>query len=107
MTNELVRVGEFCPYEDGEDYGKPGRGNRRKYGKTDRGVQRYPCKRGGRTFTAPRRVEAQEIIEVLALLAAGMRIRSVTRVKEFKEDTISGPGASSHPEAPNGCAKFM
>ena len=88
MTNELVRVGEFCPYEDGEDYGKPGRGNRRKYGKTDRGVQRYPCKRGGRTFTAPRRVEAQEIIEVLALLAAGMRIRSVTRLKGVKEDTI-------------------
>jgi len=95
MTNELVKVGAFCPYEDCEDHGKTGTGNVRKYGKTDGGVQRYQCKRCGRTFTATRgtmfyrrRVEAHEIIDVLAMLAEGMRISSVTRVKGFKEDTI-------------------
>ena len=95
MSNELVQVGEFCPNETCEDYGKTGRHNMRKYGTTDSGKQRYQCKTCRRTFTETkgtlfyrRRTEAGAIIEVLALLAEGMRISSITRVKGFKEDTI-------------------
>ena len=92
---ELVKVGEYCPNEVCEDYGKTGQGNIRKYGTTDSGKQRYQCKTCQRTFTETkgtlfyrRRTDAEAIIEVLAMLAEGMRISSVSRVKGFKEDTI-------------------
>ena len=95
MINELVKVGAYCPNEGCEDYGKTGQGNIRKYGTTDSGKQRYQCKTCQRTFTETkgtlfyrRRTAAEDIIEVLAMLAEGMRISSISRVKGFKEDTI-------------------
>jgi len=95
MNNKLVKVGEYCPNEDCNDYGKLKEGNIRKYGMTDSGKQRYQCKSCRRTFTETkgtlfyrRRTNAKDIIEVLAMLAEGMRISSITRVKGFKEDTV-------------------
>lgn len=95
MNNKLVKVGEYCPNNSCEDYGKLQKGNIRKYGMTDSGKQRYQCKTCQRTFTETtgtlfyrRRTPAKDIIEVLAMLAEGMRISSITRVKGFKEDTI-------------------
>jgi transposase-like protein len=95
MKNKLVAVGEYCPNACCEDYGKWKEGNIRKYGKTDSGKQRYECKTCRRTFTETKgtlfyrkRTAEKEIIEVLAMLAEGMRISSITRVKGFKEDTI-------------------
>ena len=72
-----------------------GQANLKSIGRTPRGVQRYQCKTCGKTFTETKgaifyRKHAQEyeILEVLALLAEGIRISTLTRVKGIKEDTI-------------------
>lgn len=94
-----VQSKDFCPNESCPDYGKLQNGqdqaNLKKIGKTPRGVQRYQCKTCGKTFTETKgtifyRKHAQEyeILEVLALLAEGVRISTMTRVKGIKEDTI-------------------
>jgi transposase-like protein len=66
-----------------------------KFGKTPQGHQRYACKTCKRTFVETkgtlfyrRRTPANEIMEVLALLAEGSRISSLARVKGHKEETI-------------------
>jgi transposase-like protein len=95
MNGKLVTVGEYCPNKECEDYGELQIGNIRKYGKTKGNKQRYQCKTCQVTFTETkgtlfyrRRTAEKDIIEVLAMLAEGMRISSITRVKGFKEDTI-------------------
>jgi transposase-like protein len=96
---KLAQTKEFCPNATCPDYGKlqddQSTANLKKIGKTPRGVQRYQCKTCGRTFTETKgtifyRKHAQEdeILEVLALLAEGNRISTLTRVKGIKEDTI-------------------
>jgi transposase-like protein len=96
---KLVQSKDFCPNATCPDYGKLQNGqveaNLKKIGKTPRRVQRYQCKTCGKTFTETKgtifyRKHAQEheILEVLALLAEGVRISTLTRVKGIKEDTI-------------------
>lgn len=92
---QLVNVGDFCPNEDCEEYGQTGRSNIRKFGQTAKGMQRYQCKTCLRTFVETkgtvfyrRRTGADDIIESLAMLAEGMRISSISRVKGVKADTI-------------------
>jgi transposase-like protein len=95
MAQELAEVGEFCPNEECEFYGKVKDRHIVRYGKTAAGVQRYQCRICGKSFTATKgtlfyrkQTPAKEIVEVLAMLAEGMRISSISRVKGFKEDTI-------------------
>ena len=95
MMKGLVKVGDFCPNKACEEYGQTGRGNIRKFGRTETGVQRYECKSCKSTFVETkgtlfyrRRTAAKDILETLAMLAEGMRISSISRVKGFKEDTI-------------------
>ena len=97
MTRELAEVGEFCPNEDCEIYGQVKDSQIVRYGKTAAGVQRYQCRVCGKSFTATKgtlfyrkQTPRREIVETLALLAEGMRISSISRVKGFKEDTILG-----------------
>jgi transposase-like protein len=95
---KFAKPGEFCPNEACPDYGKLQTGqpqNINKFGKTQRGVQRFRCLTCGKTFTETtgtiffrKRTPEHEILETLALLAEGSRISSLTRVKGFKEDTI-------------------
>jgi transposase-like protein len=96
---KLVQTKDFCPNKVCPDYGKlqsnQASMNLIKIGKTPRGVQRYQCKTCSKTFTETKgtlfyRKHAQEdeILEVLALLAEGTRISTLTRVKGIKEDTI-------------------
>jgi transposase-like protein len=95
---QLAQVGDFCPYTDCPDYGKPQRArqtNLEKYGLTHAGRQRYRCKACGRTFAETpgtrfyrRRTSADDILETLALSAEGSRVSSLARVKGHKEDTI-------------------
>lgn len=97
--NQFAQVGDFCPNESCVDYSKlqiESASNIRKFGKTKNGTQRYQCKSCNKTFTATkntmfyrRRTPMKDILEVLAMIAEGMRISSVSRVKGFKEDTIS------------------
>jgi transposase-like protein len=95
MTQKLAEVGEFCPNEDCEVYGQIEDSHIVRDGKTAAGVQRYQCRVCGKSFTATKdtlfyrkQTPRQEIVETLALLAEGMRISSISRVKGFKEDTI-------------------
>ena len=95
MKPELVAVGEFCPNEECEDYGQVNKKHIVRYGKTAAGVQRYQCRNCGKSFTATKGTlfyrkqrPRKDILETLAMLAEGMRISSISRVKGFKEDTI-------------------
>lgn len=94
---QLVKSWDFCHNEECDDYNKPNLGNIIKAGKTKAGVQRYECITCHETFTETKgtllyrkRTPADKILEVLALLAEGNRVSSVTRVKGVKEDTILG-----------------
>lgn len=96
---KLAQTKDFCPNRACPDYGKlqsdQAQPNLKKAGKTKRGVQRYQCKTCGKSFTETtgtiffrKHAQADEILEVLALLAEGNRISALTRVKGIKEDTI-------------------
>ncbi len=96
---KFAHPGEFCPNTACPDYGKlqsDAQRNIEKYGKTKRGVQRYRCKTCGKTFTETygtifygKRTAEHEILETLALLAEGVRLSTLARVKGHKEETIS------------------
>lgn len=97
MTAELVEVGQFCPNEACERYGDIDEAEIIRYGKTAKGTQRYLCKVCGKTFVETtgtlfygKHTPQKDILETLAMLAEGMRISSISRVKGFKEDTILG-----------------
>ena len=96
---KLAQTKDFCPNVACPDYGKlqtdQQKPNLKKLGKTPRGTQRYQCKTCGRTFTETKgtifyykHADEDVILEVLALLAEGNRISTLTRVKGIKEDTI-------------------
>ena len=96
---KLAQTKDFCPNRACPEYGKlqsdQSQPNLKKLGKTKRGVQRYQCKTCGKTFTETtgtifyrKHAQSDEILEVLALLAEGNRISTITRVKGIKEDTI-------------------
>lgn len=107
----LTRTGDSCPNVACPDCGKPQseqQRNIKKAGKTRQGRQRYGCKTCGRTFTETkgtilyrRRTSQHEIIETLALIAEGVRISSLARIRGCKEDTIRSwiRAAAQHVEA--------
>jgi transposase-like protein len=97
---QFAQVGDYCPNESCPDYGKLQEENQqqniRKFGKTKNGTQRYQCRSCQKTFTATkgtifyrRQTSMKEILEAIAMIAEGMRISSVSRVKGYKEETIS------------------
>ena len=109
---QFAKTGDFCPNEACPDYGKLQEDRQQqnviKFGRTKKGVQRYRCKTCKKTFTETtgtiffrKRTPEREILEILALLAEGNRISSLSRVKGFKEDTILGwlREAAQHAEA--------
>ena len=95
---KFAQSGDFCPNEDCPDYGKlqtDQEQNIKKSGKTANGFQRFQCKTCGKTFTATvgrifyrKRTPEHEIPEMLAFLAEGNRISTLSWVKGHKEDTI-------------------
>ena len=95
MTTKLAQVGQYCPNETCEWYGEIKAAQIIRFGKTKNGPQRYRCKGCGQTFTETygtvfyrRHASRETILETLALLAAGVRISSISRVKGIKADTI-------------------
>ena len=109
---QFAKTGDFCPNEACPDYGKLQEDRQQQnviqFGRTKKGVQRYRCKTCKKTFTETtgtiffrKRTPEREILEILALLAEGNRISSLSRVKGFKEDTILGwlREAAQHAEA--------
>ena len=97
--SKFAQVGDFCPNKHCPDYGKlqsAQQHNIIKFGTTKRGHQRYQCKSCRQTFTETkgtlfyrRRTAEAEIIDTLAHIAEGNRIRSLVRTTGHKEDTIS------------------
>ena len=95
--SSLVQVGACCPNRACPDYQQIGGGNVIRYGKTRQGQQRYQCRTCQHTFNAHRgtifyrcRTAEKDIIEALSMLAEGMSIRGVARVKRVKPDTVLG-----------------
>ena len=98
MRTQIVHAGAFCPNRLCAHYGKvqdDKTRNIKKSGRSKAGRQRYQCKRCGQTFTETkgtmfyrRRAQESDILETLALIAEGVRISSISRVKGHKEDTI-------------------
>ena len=97
MTPQLAEVGQFCPNEACEFHEDIKNAPIIQYGKTAKGTQRYLCKHCNSTFVETKgtlfygkHTPPKDILETLAMLAEGMRISSIHRVKGFKEDTILG-----------------
>lgn len=96
--SKWAQVGDFCPNPTCADYGKAQTSQQKnliRSGRTKGGQQRYQCRTGQQTFTETkgtlfygRHTPASELIKVLAQLAEGNRISSVTRTPGHKEDTI-------------------
>ena len=104
----LAQVGDFCPQTDCTDYGKTDPNSIIKFGKTRQNKQRYRCKSCGHTFSENhgtifyrKRKAEKDLLEVLALLAEGSRISSISRTKGLKEGTILAwlREAAEHAEA--------
>ena len=104
----LAQVGDFCPNQDCPDYGKTDPNSIIKFGKTRQNKQRFRCnscrksfnENHGTIFYRKRKAE-KDLLEVLALLAEGSRISSISRTKGLKEDTILAwlREAAQHAEA--------
>ena len=97
MAQALAEVGAFCPNESCECYGDMAHAQIIRFGQTKKGTQRFRCQVCGGTFSETtgtlfhkKRTPRRDILEVLALLAEGVRISSLSRAKGFKEDTILG-----------------
>lgn len=92
----LAQAGSYCPNKDCSEYGKIEAGNIVKYGKSPQGRQRDQCRvckkvfneREGTLFYG-KRTAVKDIVESLAMVAEGMRIRATARVKGIKQDTLS------------------
>ena len=107
---ELVHIGDFCPNKECIEYGKvqtPGHRNIIKYGFSKSKHQRYYCVSCKKSFVETigtvffgRRTPDDEILKVLAHIAEGNRISSLTRTTGHKEDTILEwlRGAGKHSE---------
>jgi transposase-like protein len=97
MTPQLAEAGQFCPNEACAFYQDLKNADIIQYGKTAKGTQRYQCQHCGKTFVETKgtlfygkHTPRKDILETLAMLAEGVRISSISRVKGFKEDTILG-----------------
>jgi len=95
MERKLAAVGEFCLNEGCDSFGKVEKAQIIRFGRTKKGTQRFRCLRCGKVFSETtgtlfhhKHTPRKEILEVLALLAEGVRISSLSRAKGFKEDTI-------------------
>jgi transposase-like protein len=93
---KVVPAGSFCWNEECLDYGQVGKGNLRKSGRTEKGVQRYQCKTCKKTWTETKgtlfyrcRHSQQTIVECLAMVGDRNSLAAIHRVKGVKEETVS------------------
>lgn len=93
--SSLTQVGSCCLNPACRLYEQVGAGNIIHYGKSRQGQQRYQCTECHHTFNAHARTifyrcrtPEKDIIEGLTMLAEGMSIRGVARVKGVKPDTV-------------------
>jgi transposase-like protein len=94
QTN-LVSAGSFCWNPECPDYAQVGHQNIRKFGRTNKGVQRYQCKTCAQTFSETKGTvfhgchHSQEtVVECLAMLADRNSLAAIHRIKGVKEETV-------------------
>jgi len=95
MKKVFEKVGSYCPNTSCELYGKVGKDNVHKYGRSRQGLQRYLCNDCEKTFNENhgtlfyrKRKSPKEIIEVLVLLANGSNVSAIVEAKGYKAETI-------------------
>jgi transposase-like protein len=93
---QIAAIGSFCPNEACEEYNKVNHGNVMKYGKTEKGVQRYRCKTCRKSFVETKgtifyrcRHTEEEIVECIAMLGDRNSLGAIHRIKGIKEETVS------------------
>jgi transposase-like protein len=92
---KLVSPASFCWNPACRDYGKVDSGNIRRFGRTQKGTQRYQCRSCDGTFVETigtvfygRQHSQDTILECLALLAERNSLAAIHRVKGIKEETV-------------------
>ena len=92
---KVASSGSFCWNEKCPDFGQGEKGNIRKTGKTEKGVQRYQCKTCKRTFTETKgtmfyrlRHSEEEIIECMEMVGDRNSLAAIHRIKGVKEETV-------------------
>jgi transposase-like protein len=93
---QLAEIGTFCMNELCEGYKKIKPDNVMKYGKTEKGVQRYCCKTCKKTFTKTKgtmfyrlRRSEEEVIECMAMVGDRNSLAAIHRIKGIKEETVA------------------
>ena len=93
---QIAEIGTFCMNEACEDYHKIKPDNVIKYGKTEKGIQRYRCKTCKKTFTATKetmfyglRHSQEEVIECMAMVGDRNSLAAIHRIKGIKEETVT------------------
>src|SRR5207237_9295026 len=88
-------AGSCCWNRECADSGKVEKGNIRKSGKTDKGVQRSQCKTCKQTWTQTKgtmfyrcRHSEQTIVECLAMVGDRKSLAAIHRIKGVKEETV-------------------
>jgi len=92
---KVLPAGSCCWNETCPDYGQGEKGNIRKTGKTERGVQRYQCKTCKKTYTETKgtmfyrcRHTEKEIVECMAMVGDRNSLAAIHRIKGIKEETV-------------------
>lgn len=92
---KIAQAGSFCWNTTCADSGQVGKGNIRRNGKTEKGVQRYRCQTCKQTFTETKgtlfyrcRHSEEEIVECLAMVGDRSSLAAIHRIKGIKEETV-------------------
>jgi len=92
---QIACIGTFCLNEACEKYKLIDQKNMVKYGKTDKGVQRYQCKMCKKVFAETKgtmfyrvRHSEDEIIECMTMVGDRSSLAAIHRSKGIKEETI-------------------
>jgi transposase-like protein len=92
---KVIEACTCCCNEKCPDYGQEEKGNIRKTGKTEKGVQRYQCKTCKKTWTSTKgtmfyrlRHSEEEIIECMEMVGDRNSLAAIHRIKGVKEETV-------------------
>ena len=91
---KLAPAGSFCWNAECPDYGQVGHGNMRKFGRTDKGVQRYQCKMCQKTYVETKGTvfhgshHSQETILECLVMLADRQLGSLHAVHNFNAVTF-------------------
>jgi transposase-like protein len=92
---QIAITGMFCWNESCEEYQKINCDNIKKYGKTDKGVQRYRCKTCKKTFGETKgtmfyrcRHSEEDIVECMEIIGDHNSLAVIHRIKGTKEENV-------------------